>query len=86
MHGRASDSALDGLLTNVRCAVQFRRAPGQMSAAICELLARGVPVISDMTTHGEGHEGLVVIDSGDVNAAADAVEAFRGGMRPALAT
>ena len=80
IHGRASDSALDGLLTNVRCAVQFRKGhPGQMSAAICELLARGVPVISDMTTHGEGHEGLVVIDSGDLNAAADAVEAFRDG-------
>ncbi len=80
IHGRVSESALDGLLTNVRCAVQFREGhPGQMSAAICELLARGVPVISDMTTHGEGHEGLVVIDSGDVNAAADAVEAFRDG-------
>ena len=35
-------------------------------------------VISDMTTHGEAHEGLVVIDSGDPNAA-DAVEAFRDG-------
>ena len=80
IHGRASDSTLDGLLTNVRCAVQFREGhPGQMSAAICELLARGVPVITDMTTHGEGHEGLVVIDSGDVNAAANAVEAFRDG-------
>ncbi|MGA0325083.1 MAG: glycosyltransferase [Ilumatobacteraceae bacterium] len=80
IHGRASDSALDGLLNNVRCAVQFREGhPGQMSAAICELLSRGVPVISDMTTHGEGHEGLVVIDSGDLNAAADAVEAFRDG-------
>ena len=80
IHGRASDSALDGLLNNVRCAVQFREGhPGQMSAAICELLSRGVPVISDMTTHGEGHEGLVVIDSGDLNAAADAVEAFCDG-------
>jgi glycosyltransferase involved in cell wall biosynthesis len=80
IHGRASDSVLDGLLNNVRCAVQFREGhPGQMSAAICELLSRGVPVISDMTTHGEGHEGLVVIDSGDLNAAADAVEAFRDG-------
>ncbi len=80
IHGRASDSTLDGLLTNVRCAVQFREGhPGQMSAAICELLARGVPVISDMTTHGEGHEGLVVIDSGDLDAAADAVESFRDG-------
>jgi len=80
IHGRASDSALDGLLNNVRCAVQLREGhAGQRSAAICELLSRGVPVISDMTTHGEGHEGLVVIDSGDLNAAADAVEAFRDG-------
>ena len=79
IHGRASDSALDGLLTSAMCGSIPRGHPGQMSAAICELLARGVPVISDMTTHGEAHEGLVVIDSGDLNAAADAVEAFRDG-------
>ena len=49
---RASDSAHDGLLC-VRCTVHREEHPGQMSAAVCELLARGVPVISDMTTHGE---------------------------------
>jgi glycosyltransferase involved in cell wall biosynthesis len=78
IHGRVSDSGLDDLLTNVRCAVQFREGhPGQMSAAICELLARGVPVITDIKTHGEGHEGLVVINGGDLDAAANAIDMFR---------
>ena len=63
IHGRVEDEMLDELFQNVRCAVQLREGhPGQMSAAICELLARGVPVVTNMTTHGDGHEALFVVE------------------------
>ena len=74
LHGRVDDDALDELFSDVRCAVQLRSGhPGQMSAAICELLSRGIPVITNMTTHGEGHDGLFVID-GEVESVAQIVD------------
>jgi len=76
IHGRVSDDMLDDLLAHVRCAVQLREGhPGQMSAAICELLARGIPVVTNMSTHGEGHEGLVVVE-GDLASVVRVVDQF----------
>ena len=76
IHGRVSDDMLDDLLAQVRCAVQLREGhPGQMSAAICELLARGIPVVTNMSTHGEGHEGLVVVE-GDLASVVRVVDQF----------
>ena len=46
-----------------------------MSAAICELLARGIPVVPNMTTHGDGHEGLVVV-GGDIDSVVRTVDSF----------
>ena len=77
LHGRVGDDELESLFSDVRCAVQLRTGhPGQMSAAICELLSRGIPVITNMTTHGEGHDGLLVVD-GNVESVAQAVESLQ---------
>ena len=76
VHGRVEEESLDGLFRHVRCAVQLREGhPGQMSAAICELLARGIPVVTNMTTHGDGHEGLVVV-GGDIDSVVRIVDSF----------
>lgn len=76
IHGRIDDDMLDDLFQHVRCAVQLREGhPGQMSAAICELLARGIPVVTNMTTHGDGHDGLIVVE-GDVESVVGAVDSF----------
>ena len=81
LHGRVDDDALDNLLSDVRCAVQLRSGhPGQMSAAICELLPRGIPVITNMTTHGKGHDGLFVVD-GEVESVARIVDSLQDQQR-----
>jgi glycosyltransferase involved in cell wall biosynthesis len=63
VHGRVSDADRDALIAAADLGVQLRRGhPGQMSAAVTELLAAGVPVITTLRTHGTGGDGLVVID------------------------
>lgn len=77
IHGRVENDDLDTMFEHVRCAVQLREGhPGQMSAAICELLARGIPVVTNMTTHGNSHDGLLVVE-GDVGSIAAAVHSLK---------
>ncbi len=65
LHGRVSDSRRDELIAAADVAVQLRFGHhGQMSAAITELLAAGVPVITNMTTHHNGGDGLIRIGNG----------------------
>ena len=62
LHSRVSDAQLNEVLARATCGVQFRTGhPGQMSASVCELLARGIPVVTNMVTHGDGDAGLRVV-------------------------
>lgn len=61
-HGRVDGSELDSLLSRATLGVQLRRGDiGQMSGAIAELIARGVPVITDFGSYGR-HGGVVIVD------------------------
>lgn len=63
LHGRVSDVDRDAFIAEADVALQLRSGhPGQMSAAVTELLSAGVPVITTLRTHGSTGDGLVVID------------------------
>lgn len=65
VHGRVDDDERDALVASADVAIQLRAGhPGQMSAAVTELLAAGVPVVTTMPTHGAGGDGLVVVEDG----------------------
>jgi hypothetical protein len=59
------DAERDALIAAADVAVQLRVGhTGQMSAAVTELLAAGVPVITTLHTHGPSGDGLRVLDGG----------------------
>ncbi|MFM8945588.1 MAG: glycosyltransferase [Actinomycetota bacterium] len=62
--GRLTDTEFDRHLRSHRVAVQLRSdASGQMSAAVNDLVARGIPVITSMRTHAIiADGGLDVVD------------------------
>ncbi len=63
-HGRISDQMLDRVLAGASVGVRLGGGHrGQMSASITEFLARGIPVVTDLTTHGASSPGMRVIDS-----------------------
>jgi glycosyltransferase involved in cell wall biosynthesis len=65
IHGRVPDAERDALIAAADVAVQLRVGhTGQMSAAVTELLAAGVPVITTLHTHGPSGDGLRVLDGG----------------------
>lgn len=80
--GRVADDEYDRHLRSHRVAVQLRSdSSGQMSAAINDLVARGVPVITSMATHAPiAERGLVALridDLSDHDAAVVVAEAVR---------
>jgi glycosyltransferase involved in cell wall biosynthesis len=63
-HGRLSDQMLDHVLAGAAVGVRLGGGHrGQMSASITEFLARGIPVVTDLVTHGASSPGLRVIDT-----------------------
>lgn len=64
VHGRISDEMLDDVLADASVGVRLGSGHrGQMSASITEFLSRGIPVITDLTTHGTSSPGLRVIEA-----------------------
>ena len=65
LHGRVDDATLDALLSSATVGVRLGSAHvGQMSASITELIARGIPVVTDLTTHGPSFDAMTVLPSG----------------------
>jgi glycosyltransferase involved in cell wall biosynthesis len=63
VHGRISDHMLDRVLADASVGVRLGSGHrGQMSASITEFLARGIPVVTDLVTHGTSSPGLHVIE------------------------
>lgn len=73
--GAISDAERDAVLATAWVGVQLRSGhPGQMSASITELLARAIPVVTTMTTHGADAAGLRVISAPDAVAVINAMD------------
>jgi len=61
--GALSDDELHEELADAWAGVQLRRGHvGQMSASVTELVARGIPVVTSLSTHAPGGPGLQIID------------------------
>jgi len=71
--GRLDDVAYANTIGTARVGVQLRTADrGEMSAAITDLLARGVPTVTTLQTAGPSSAGLQVV-AFDADAVADAI-------------
>jgi glycosyltransferase involved in cell wall biosynthesis len=85
--GAISDAERDAVLATAWVGVQLRSGhPGQMSASITELLARAIPVVTTMTTHGADAAGLRVISAPDAVAVIDAIDPWWSAQRWAVAS
>lgn len=90
--GRLSDDQYRDRLANARVGLQLRTGDrGEMSAAVADLMAHGIPTVTTMSTAGPSSAGLRLVDL-DVDEIVDAVvrllsddEHWRSGSSDALA-
>lgn len=85
MTGRLTESEYDRHLRSHRVAVQLRNdVSGQMSAAVNDLVARGIPVTSSMRTHAAIPDGGLAIVDIDGLSDDDAARIVAESIRPLL--
>jgi glycosyltransferase involved in cell wall biosynthesis len=60
-HGRLEGPALDEVLDRARAALQLRAGDGEMSGAIADLTARGVPVVTTLETTAIYGDGIAAV-------------------------